>query len=413
MDWDSIPRANIIAVFPAEGDDTGSQHDVLYAVESKNGSEEEKAPSLSFRAAKVHHRPNINVLVSTGSGTGLATATFESLVKPLLDHLKIKYAVQSTKSDRSILELGQTIFLTRANRGLEQGMILLSGDGGVVDLVNALGASKLRHSNQYKKPTLAILPLGTGNALAHSAGVTADKTMGLATMLRGAPSSIPIFRARFSRGAKLLVNEGREERELDSIDADGHPNAQGAVVFSWGFHATLVGDSDTAEYRKFGAERFKMAAKEALYPSDGSPPHDYSGKVSILRSGPLGPKPIDRTHHAYVLATFCSHLESGFNISPASMPLDGKLRLIHFGPLGPEQVMDVMHKAYDNGRHVDDSRVGYEEVEGIRIDFDEEDGQWRRVCIDGRIIRVEKGGWVEVRKDSTKVLDLLVEQQKQ
>ena len=66
-----------------------------------------------------------------------------------------------------------------------------------------------------------------------------------------------------------------------------------------------------------------------------------------------------------------------------------------------------MGKAFQGGGHVEDERVGYEEISGLRIEFNEEDGKWRRVCVDGKIIRVEKGGWVEVRMGVESVVDLV------
>jgi diacylglycerol kinase family enzyme len=151
-----------------------------------------------------------------------------------------------------------------------------------------------------------------------------------------------------------------------------------------------------------------MAVKEALYPSDGFPPHVYKAEVSIQRSGQPGWNRIRQEEHAYVLATLVSQLEKGFTISPASRQLDGKLRLVHFGPMESAEVISVLEKAYQGGQHVNDERVGYEEIDVLRIGFKEEEARWRRVCIDGKIIRVEKDGWVEVRAGQKGVVDLVV-----
>jgi len=118
---------------------------------------------------------------------------------------------------------------------------------------------------------------------------------------------------------------------------------------------------------------------------------------------------LGRETHAYILATLVSDLEKGFKISPASKPLDGKLRLVHFGPMSGDDAMATMSKAYQGGKHVDDDAVGYEEIEGLEIQFDddEEDPAWRRICVDGKIIRVEKGGWVRVQKEAQNVADIV------
>ena len=79
--------------------------------------------------------------------------------------------------------------------------------------------------------------------------------------------------------------------------------------------------------------------------------------------------------------------------------------------------MDVMKGAYSGGKHVerDDGLVGYEEVEGLRVDFVEKEvgedgGKWLRVCIDGLIVRVESGGWMKVEKvgKGGEVLDIVI-----
>lgn len=344
-------------------------------------------------------RPNFHVIVSTGSGTGRANDVWEKVLRPLLEFVcettaDEKYQLHFTTSETTVSNLTRSVFLPRANEGVAQSIVLLSGDGGLVDIVNTLLSSP--RSGNYQKPNVALLPLGTGNAMAHSTNITADKTLGLSTLMRGSPKEIPLFRATFSPGSRLLTNEARDSLPLPTHN--GTPTVHGAVVCSWGLHAGLVADSDTAHYRQYGAERFQMAAKEALFPADGSPPHPYRGKVSVQRPGDDGKwTPIDRAEHAYVLASLVSHLEAGFHISPASRPLDGKLRLLHFGPMGGDEAMQLMTRAYQDAGHVDDERVGYEEVTGLRVEFREEEERWRRVCVDGKIVRVEEGGWVEVR----------------
>ncbi|KAK5169692.1 uncharacterized protein LTR77_005670 [Saxophila tyrrhenica] len=349
-----------------------------------------------------------HVVVSTGSGTGTASTVWQNLVQPLLARLSVRenehYHLNFTTSGGSVAEFARMVLLPKANQGVALAVLLLSGDGGIVDIVNSLLSED--RSAAYENPTMSLLPLGTGNALAHSSGITGDATLGLRAMLQGTPKALPLFRATFSPGTKLLVNEGQQEQHLHSI-VGGNPVAHGAVVCSWGHHASLVADSDTTDYRKFGSKRFQMAAKEALFPADGSPPHAYKGRVSVRRPGQAGWEDIPPSKHGYVLATFASQLEAGFTISPQSKPLDGKLRLIHFGDLGGQEAMDVMTKAFQGGKHVEDDRVRYEVIDRLSIEFQEEDARWRRVCIDGKIIRVEKGGWVEVSTDVDSVVDLV------
>jgi diacylglycerol kinase family enzyme len=369
-------------------------------------------------ASKAENDPtvqlNTHVVVSTLSGTGQAPRFYKEAVKPLLAELEIyetsDYTIHFTESATSVAELTASVFLTQANLGIAQRIILLSGDGGIVDVLNGIMSSPA--TAEYKSPVISLLPMGTGNALAHSSLLTKDNTLGLAALARGKPQPLPHFQAIFSKGSRLLVDEGRQEEALPLTDNSGHSIMYGAVVCSWGLHATLVADSDTAEYRKHGIKRFAMAAQEALSPADGSGPHRYTAKVSLQIAKGTTETPwtqSEQTEHSYVMATLVSNLEEKFTISPASKPLSGSLRSVYFGYVSGDEAMRIMTLAYQNGAHVDDEIVGYEAVDALLVDFGkggEEDGRWRRVCVDGKIVRVDKGGFVEVRKDPKSVLEL-------
>lgn len=436
--WTTISASNIIGVLPVHAE-YPDDYSVLYTTTAPANTSSKPLPTLKFIVATrlptdfIHdfspsglscwqtwsdrnpRETNLHVIISVASGIGQADSFYRDALQPLLAHaggLKadVDYSVHYTTSEHTITELTNNLFLPRANRGINQVIILLSGDGGIVDIVNAL--CRGRRMRQYVRPNVALIPLGTGNALAHSLPITSDNTMGLMSLLRGHHQPLPLFQITFSPGARLLVNEGSEERELSEGDTHGQqPMMWGAVVASWGMHAGLVADSDTAEYRKYGVERFQMAAKEALYPADGSAPHKYRGRVSVLRKVANSEEwqELERKEHAYVLATFVSNLEKGFTISPASEPLDGRLRLVHFGPMSGDRVMEVMGLAYQAGKHVEHEAVGYEEIEGLKISFEgnEEAGRWRRICVDGKIIRVEAGGWVVMKKEHEQVVDII------
>jgi diacylglycerol kinase family enzyme len=144
---------------------------------------------------------NFHVMVSTGSGTGQGFNVWEQLLKPFLDSvggnsMGERYQLHFTASESSISDFTRTVLLPQANAGVVQSLVLLSGDGGLVDVANNLLSEP--RSQQYQKPSIAILPLGTGNALAHSSGITKDKTLGLSALVRGSPEEIPLFGATFS-----------------------------------------------------------------------------------------------------------------------------------------------------------------------------------------------------------------------
>lgn len=357
--------------------------------------------------------PSLYIVISIGSGTGEAQEFFDNVVKPAFSATGVQpfsYYVHTTDSSKSIERFINAVILPRANEGVSQTILLLSGDGGVVDAVNVLLSSK--RSERYVKPAIGLVTMGTGNALANSTGLNRDLTRGLRHFYRGRAHPLPTFTATFSLGSETLVDEGRKAEPVAPHAADAG-KIYGAVVCSWALHASLVADSDTAEYRKFSSQRFQMAAKELLSPSDGSAPHVYKGQITVFKLNENGHEirqMLNAREFGYLLGTLVSNLEEKLTVSPHSKPLDGQLRSVHFGAIPSEEVMKILGLAFQGGAHVDNEAVGYENIEGMRIDFDEPDGRWRRVCVDGRIVRVGESGWVEVRKNTgVDVLDIVAD----
>ncbi len=395
----------------------GNQYEYLRCIRMKNFPEHLlKSLDLVNESDAIEDRlidASVHVLVSTGSGDGTAKRLYNNLIESLLSHLQsrlsFEWDVVMTESASTISEYARRQITHRANNGKKQMMLLLSGDGGISDIINILAIED--QSPVYRNPALALLPIGTANALAHSLGITKDNTYGLSAWFRGRANPLPMFSVEFSAGSRLITNEGTSEQYLPQ-DSKGSLMLYGCVVCSWGLHASLVADSDTKEYRKLGSARFAKAANELLHPQDGKGPHQYKGKLSLLKANDSGEtfwNVLQHNEHAYVLATMVSKLERTFTISPASKPFEEKLRLVHIKPKSGEDIMNIMQLAYDNGKHVQDPDVTYEEVEGLRIEFDdrEPEARWRRVCVDGKIVLVEENGWIEVRKSSKSVVDVV------
>jgi len=360
-------------------------------------------------------------IVSTESGSRDAMAFMDYNIRPLLKILGKENGVHFmdnwTESENTITELATNryLFLAREPHRANLHIVMLSGDGGIIDVVNVFYRN-VRRETDIRKPVLTLLPFGTGNALSNSLNYTTDETSGMRTMLQGKQRPLPVFRVTFSSGARLVVNEGKDLRTIptyqddadDQATSSSKPTIFGCVVCSWGLHAALVADSDTAEYRKFGTERFMMAAKALLYPKDRSGPHPFKGKISLLDPNTKSWDAIPRDTHSYVVATMVSQLEKGFMISPDSRKLDGQMRIVEMPPMSGEELMSIITGAYNGGTHVKDARVGYKVIDGMLIEFDnDEDDKWRRVCVDGKIILIEKGGWVKVEKEERQLFQVV------
>lgn len=389
----------------------------------------------------------VDIIVSTKSGVGLSLQFWQSVLQPLWSVIEEHSSEAADRESLNVLITQDAQSVREFARKLDsegkstsesaqsRTIVLLSGDGGIVDLINGSSHDEPSSSEQ-RQLLLALLPLGTGNALFHSlhkplwaseGGKIEDVSplvLGLRTLFNGVSANLPLFRASFSSGSRIVKftpTSGKASEDDAPINAlhlakeeTQVSHLYGAVVASYGFHSSIVYESDTPEYRIHGDKRFGMVAQELLRES-----HPYSAQVDIRHPSPSSAshwETIPGDKHAYVLVTPLSNLERAFTISPASKPLDGKLRLVHFGTVGGERTMDVMMKAYDGGKHIgtkwdDGHEVRYEEVDEVRVTILEEDERWRKVCIDGTIVDIPKGGQLSVRKEEKSGFQVLVDSQ--
>ncbi|KAM0328125.1 hypothetical protein ACHAQA_005529 [Verticillium albo-atrum] len=359
---------------------------------------------------------DLHVVVSTGSGLGMASKFWDLVLQPLLRFFLSGtepsaaadgegYSLLVTKTAHCVKDFAKARWAARASptssssRPDNETIILLSGDGGIVDLLNGTTSAD---PPSGPVPTLALLPLGTANALFHSLhkplyeATTASPnppsplTLALRTLTRGRPADLPSFRATFSPGARLV----------DGGNGTPVSHLHGAIVASYGFHAQLVWESDTPAYRAHGAARFGLVAAALLAES-----HAYRAEIDGVPSS----SPQEGEGYGYVLATLASNLEKTFTISPASEPLGRRLRVVRFGAVGGERTMEIMKAAYDGGKHVGMEDVSYEAVEGLRVTVREEDARWRKVCVDGTIVEVPEGGSFEVKTFEGTLFGVLVD----
>lgn len=125
------------------------------------------------------------VVVSTLSGTEQAPKFYESILKPLLNEFDVvedhQFSLEVTNSPETIRTLVEAqIFLGGLEGKPIQNIILLSGDGGISDIVNGILKSDPYPNGCGKTwgaPVINLIPMGTGNALANSSGILgpADK----------------------------------------------------------------------------------------------------------------------------------------------------------------------------------------------------------------------------------------------
>lgn len=409
----------------------------------------DKVPEYLCSSAK----KKVHVVVSTRSGTGLALDLYKAVLEPLFSRLGFQsvqesattsdgqnpatlegnhYALTVTQDAQSIREFARNLNQSIKKAGepeIEHTVVLLSGDGGIMEMLNGKKPEDAACTGGTSVPLVAILPLGTGNALFHSlhkgiygshgSNQPSALVLGLRTLFKGQQAALPSFRASFSPGSHSIIytkpgdqlSSGSEEHVEEHTHSVSH--LYGAIVASYGFHAQLVWESDTPEYRKHGDKRFGMVAAELL--KEG---HVYNARVELTPADGSSPRQLERSKHTYVLATIVSNLEKTFTISPASQPLDGKLRLVHFGAVGGQKTMDIMMQAYNEGNHVgmqwtgEDGKVdkvGYDQIKEVKVTSLEENPRWRKVCVDGTIVEIPQGGSMVVRIEDAPHLQILVD----
>lgn len=127
-----------------------------------------------------HLRPEneIHVLVSTLSGTGLSPSFFDEMLQPVLRGLGFKdgtYNVVRTKSAESVKEFARSTLLVDGNEGRKQTVLMLSGDGGMVDTINGLLESGQR-SRYFPFPSCISFPATNEYLTVHTPNQTSPNS---------------------------------------------------------------------------------------------------------------------------------------------------------------------------------------------------------------------------------------------
>jgi len=155
----SLEDAEVIVVTSVEGSST--QHTILSLTPTQTESTlpfELRTTNTTLLPQEFLEKHQINsppsclqppneiyILISTLSGTGLSPAFFNEILKPVLQGLGLAdtgYQVIRTSSAESVVEFARSTLLVKANEGKKQTLLMLSGDGGMVDTINGLMVGK-------------------------------------------------------------------------------------------------------------------------------------------------------------------------------------------------------------------------------------------------------------------------------
>lgn len=316
-------------------------------------------PVLSEIPRHLSHN-SVLVIDSTHSGTGRsqrAKDIYANILQPVFACLQVKHTYIKTESDSTIRELASTFAVKDAAT-----IIFISGDTSITEFINALPPVTVA-----TKLTIFAIPAGTGNSLALSLGY-ASVCDGVQRLLSTHSSTIPLnmYRVKFPTGTMSSVHE-----------------MLFLLVLSWGFHASLVADSDSPEMREKGLERFQIAARHNL-----KRPQQYAGKTILDGESINGP-------FAYWLVTLVQRFEPTFEILPRGRIEDSNLYLISFNSESSDDgkyIMDIMTQVYDKGSHISNPKVTYREVQKgqiLKLELSPTKSTVpHRFCVDGTIVTV-------------------------
>lgn len=328
-------------------------------------------PSNGRRTDVPSHLRTLAVIDSTVSGTHRSSDVYFSVLAPLLKAFDLPHVYVATTGPHTIPNHASSFSSSST-------VVFLAGDTSVHEFVNSL-----QPQTSSASMTVAIIPTGTGNAISESLGRTNGIADAISRLFLGAPIPLQSMKVGFGQGSTLATT-GDPVSQLQSL-----------VVTSWGFHASIVADSDEPEARKQGAARFQVAAHHNL-----TVPQDYKGTVHYRTKSWLGGSTQHKLDgpHSYVLFTFMTSLEKGFVISPKGDL--SKLFLVQFNYTenNSDRIMEIMKAAYNKGSHTDLSDVTYHECDTAstnedspiaQISITDSDPRHHRVCVDGRIVNVK------------------------
>ncbi|XP_039595089.1 sphingosine kinase 1 [Polypterus senegalus] len=272
------------------------------------------------------------VLVNPQGGSGQAVSIFHNQVKKMLMEADIQYTLLVTDKQNHARDLMRTAELSQWDI-----VVILSGDGLIFEVINGL-MERADWCDAIQKP-LAILPGGSGNALASS--------------INNYSRFPPVTGNHLLLNCTFLLCKGL----ISPMDLMSVTTASGHRLFSflsvsWGFVSDV--DIESERLRPIGGARFTLGTLWRL-----ASLRVYQGKVAYLSleaktdsspnsqqftTGTNGPKdtllvPLDQPVPSHwtlvedeelvlVLAACQTHLGEDFICAPAALLSDGIIHLI-------------------------------------------------------------------------------------
>ncbi|KAG0052678.1 hypothetical protein BGZ83_002287 [Gryganskiella cystojenkinii] len=291
-------------------------------------------------------------------------------------------------------------------------IMVLGGDGTVHEIVNGIlsgleGLNLSSEGGSNLKVFFSVLPLGTGNAIATSLGIsTVQEALG-SFLMSPATDVVPMRVMTVSTRAQTSSDTDRGHDDATNWKVQTHT----VVVNSFGMHCATVYDGDGLRF--LGNERFKLAALKNLillkqYPAKVN----LRGPVQKYDRGThtLAPVNTDNTTattdqvdepsvslpgpFTYLMITKQASLEPGFTPTPFARTSDDWLDILAVQSAGRGQILNVLGAATKEGhQHVENEKVEYYKAKVVEM----ETPIAGRLCIDGEFMHISPGSEGRIR----------------
>lgn len=275
-------------------------------------AQESKSHHLQCGPAVAHYA-NVIALCNPQAGHLKAGQLLDQLIRPLFQRLSIPLEVYKTTQPGDAASFGQQLRARSTLAGVSL-IVVLGGDGTTHELIQGLvpGFNEVDAASMTAAYHLALIPLGTANALYHYLfpSAAATKFASLQASLQST-NSIPL----------PLLDVAVNQQHLFAH-----------VVASTALHASILHDSEQMRASIPGLERFQKAAQlnwartyrgKVALDSDGpSQLQRYTPRTRHFEMHPAQSIELSGTDWVYLNAVLTDRLEETFVVAPFRKPQD-------------------------------------------------------------------------------------------
>ncbi|KAF9436251.1 hypothetical protein BGZ76_004479 [Entomortierella beljakovae] len=325
------------------------------------------------------------VVLNPYAGRKHGLEQFTKIIKPILDQAGLPYQLIETSEKGHAQSFIKDYFTGLTQLSTPQPIMVVGGDGTVHELVNGiiegLAACPSLSANIQPRVEFCIVPVGTGNAIATSLGISSVQ------------DAVDRLIAGNSTPMKVIEVSRRFYENSTGVDVESwKPLLYTAVVSSFGLHCVTVKDAERLRF--LGKGRFKISAlKNIIFLKQ------YEGSITI--HGPFQQYTRDRNEmvpesaitqrlpgpFTYLVLSKQKSLSPGFTPTPLAKTSDDWVDVLVVQNASRNEMIQVLRGAKKGGEHMRHEKVEYYKARAIELDLPTSG----RLCIDGEFLEMEAG----------------------